>query len=211
MFTGIIWSTGTLQKKIVQAADQRLIIAVDHLPTLELGESIAVNGVCLSVEEQYQESFVVYASHETLERTTLKTLPIGTVLNLERALRLEDRLGGHLVSGHIDCLATIVAVSRVGASLTIQINYPPNYTPQIIAKGSVALDGISLTVNAVSSGRCTVNIIPDTQKRTNVHTWKVGKQLNLETDLIGKYVQSLLARTTQPALDRDFLKTCGFF
>ena len=156
------------------------------------GESIAVNGACLSVETHGEGVFTAYASTETLSRTTLGKLKGGDMVNMERALAMGDRLGGHLVSGHVDCLATVRSVTGAGQSLCCRLAFPKEYGAEVIAKGSVALDGISLTVNACGPDFLEVNIIPDTQKRTTMRNWRPGTLVNMETDLIGKYVRSFL-------------------
>ncbi|MGE9985636.1 riboflavin synthase [Desulfovibrio sp. SGI.169] len=194
MFTGIIQGQGEISSLRKSGAECRLAIRplfpLEHVID---GESIAVNGACLSVESHSRDGFTAYASAETLTRTTLGALRQGDLVNLERALALGDRLGGHLVSGHVDCLATVRDVRPAGQSLRCRLEFPANFGPEVIAKGSVSLDGISLTVNDCGPDFLEVNIIPDTQKRTTMRQWRPGARVNMETDLIGKYVRSLLA------------------
>lgn len=200
MFTGIIQGQGAITALRKSGAECRL--AIRPLFTLENvvdGESIAVNGACLSVESHSRDGFTAYASAETLARTTLGALRQSDLVNLERALALGDRLGGHLVSGHVDCLATVRDVRPVGQSLRCRLEFPADFGPEVIAKGSVALDGISLTVNDCGPDFLEVNIIPDTQKRTTMRQWRPGARVNMETDLIGKYVRSLLALWSETA------------
>lgn len=220
MFTGIIQGQGEVIALRRSGSECRLgIRPLFALHDYVAGESIAVNGACLSVEDFSTDSFTAYASAETLARTTLGSLREGHLVNLERALSLGDRLGGHLVSGHVDCLATVREVRRAGQSLVCRLKFPAAHGPEVIAKGSVALDGISLTVNACGPDFLEVNIIPDTQKRTTMRQWRPGVSVNMETDLIGKYVRSLLgpwrgnAREAQAAtggISRELLARNGF-
>lgn len=186
------------------------------LEDLADGESIAVNGVCLSVETHNARRFTAYASAETLSRTTLGTLAVKDQVNLERALALGDRLGGHLVSGHVDCLATVLDLRSVGQSLCCRLGFPAAYGSEVIPKGSVTLDGISLTVNDCGSDFLEINSIPDTQKRTAMRLWRPGAQVNMETDLIGKYVRRMLGPWQAGAVERnseisrEFLLRNGF-
>ena len=194
MFTGIIHGQGKILVRHIHGAECRFRIQPQFpLPEIMDGESIAVNGVCLSVENHDTTSFSVYASAETLSCTTLGATHIGHLVNLERALTLGDHLGGHLVSGHIDCLATAQSIRPSGQSQCCRFSFPAAYASQVIPKGSVALDGISLTVNTCEANFFEVNIIPDTQKRTTMSLWKPGAKVNMETDMIGKYVHRFLA------------------
>ena len=183
---------------------------------LRLGESIAVNGVCLSVEDFTPGSFWVYASGETLEHSNLGGLKAGAEVNLERALSLQDRLGGHLVSGHVDCLARVESVQPAGRSRVYRFVFDPRWSLFVVPKGSVALDGISLTVNECGRGFLEVNIIPATQKETNISAWQPGAEVNMEIDLIAKYVQRMLepwqgaGQNEKSDLSMEFLRQHGF-
>ena len=193
MFTGIIQGQGEVLALRDSCTERRFTLRpLFSLPSIVDGESIAVNGACLSVETHGEGVFTAYASTETLSRTTLGRLKTGDSVNMERALALGDRLGGHLVSGHVDCLATVRSVTGAGQSLCCRLAFPKEYGVEVIAKGSVALDGISLTINDCGPDFLEVNIIPDTQKRTTMRNWRPGTLVNMETDLIGKYVRSLL-------------------
>lgn len=193
MFTGIVNGQGEIVRRESRGTDTRftirLLYAVDRLI---VGESIAVNGTCLTVETEVGNVFTAYASAETLSRTTLGTLQTGSGVNLERALAIGDRLGGHIVSGHVDCVASVLAVSPEGESRRIRIGFPEVFGPEVIAKGSVALDGISLTINACGTDFLEVNVIPETLKETTAGRWMMGRQVNMETDMIGKYVRRTL-------------------
>lgn len=224
MFTGIIQCTGILSG-IVRTGDERRFTIRPESPfaAMQDGESIAHNGVCLSVESHTAEEYVVYASAETVNRSTLGALSTGDEVNLERALALGDRLGGHLVSGHVDCVARVRRLIPAGASLRVELSYPAAYAPEVISKGSVCLDGISLTINDCGRDSLQVNVIPDTQKRTTVRHWRPGTAVNMETDVIGKYVRRLFqcgmvrdgGMTGSPAgggpiISHEFLRQNGF-
>lgn len=216
MFTGIIQGLGEVLAHNRRGQESRFAIRpLFAMPDIVPGESIAVNGACLSVEKSADGRFWAYASSETLARTNLSSLRQGAKVNLERALALGDRLGGHLVSGHVDCQAIVDEIVQSGESLRITASYPKDYSDEVITKGSVALDGISLTVNEAGDGFLRVNVIPDTQERTNLGQWRKGASLNMETDMIGKYVRRMLVpwkrRNERPAgLDMDFLARNGF-
>ena len=220
MFTGLVQGMGEIRRLVRGASECRLEIApLFPLENIVDGESIAVNGACLSVEEHQNGCFTAYASAETLARTTLGSLRVGARVNLERALRLGGRLGGHLVSGHVDCIATVADISGAGQSLRCTLTFPPEFAPEVIPKGSVALDGISLTINECGMDSLTVNVIPDTQRRTVMGGWRPGSRVNMETDVLGKYVRrQFLCReseTTRPGgrasgVSYDLLLQNGF-
>jgi riboflavin synthase len=195
MFTGLIQATGRLARCEVHGDERTFTIMPDFsLSDVVDGESIAVNGTCLSVERHGDDYFTVYASGETIHRTTLGSLLQGTIVNLERAMRVGDRLGGHIVAGHVDCLARVESMEQAGASIRCRFSFPSSFAAEVITKGSVALDGISLTINACGDDWLSVNIIPDTQKRTSMRYWKPGALVNMETDVLGKYVRRCLAQ-----------------
>ncbi len=197
MFTGIIQGQGELVGMRKQGAEYRLTIRPRYiLENIADGESIAINGVCLSVENHSAGAFTVYASAHTVTQTTLADFQNGTIVNMERALALGDRLGGHLVSGHVDCTARVADVRAAGQSLLYRLTFPAVFAPQVIPKGSVALDGISLTVTACAETFLEVTVVPDTQKRTAA--WRKGVLVNMETDMIGKYVHRLMPSSTSP-------------
>lgn len=221
MFTGLIQGQGVVMALERRGNESRLDIEPRFaMADVALGESIAVNGVCLTVERWTGARFQAYASGETLGATTLGRLRRGEKVNLERALALGDRLGGHLVSGHVDCLATVQQVRPAGESVIYRLSFPEAFGPQVVAKGSVALDGVSLTVNNCGLDFLEVNIIPATQKETTIQSWTAGRDVNMETDLIGKYVQRMLGAWQQgtaphPApqpsgLTEEFLRKHGY-
>lgn len=221
MFTGLVQGMGRVEAVEAKGAETRLKIrALFELPAIVLGESIAVNGACLTVETFGPNWFTVYASAETLAHTSLGSLKTGSKVNLERALALGDRLGGHLVSGHVDCLATVADIKPAGESRVYTLSFPAEHGALVVPKGSVALDGISLTVNQCGPDFLSVNIIPATQRETTISGWAPGTRVNMETDLIGKYVRNMLGPwlAAQPggggkaasALSMDFLREHGF-
>lgn len=198
MFTGIIQCEGDVLSVRREGTERRFRIhPSEPFVGLTDGESIAVSGVCLSVEEHDRDVFTAYASAETVSRTTLGELEPGGRVNLERALAVGDRLGGHMVSGHVDCVAVVQSVARRGESLCCRLDFPAAYGREVIPKGSVALDGISLTINACGADFLEVNIIPDTRRRTTMGAWRPGSRVNMETDLVGKYVAHMLGPWTR--------------
>ena len=217
MFTGLVLGVGTIQHVASLGSESRLTIH-PHFPleTLVKGESIAVNGTCLSVETFDNKGFTAYASQETMRLTTLGTLRVGSKVNLERALALGDRLGGHIVSGHVDGIATITGITKAGSSRIIRLSFPEHFARHIIPKGSITLDGVSLTVNACGTDFLEVNVIPETQSTTTVGDWETGRQLNFETDIIGKYVERMLhpytpqGNAAPSGVTFDFLRDNGF-
>jgi riboflavin synthase len=215
MFTGLIQDVGTV-KELRKGSERCQLTIATALPMVELtrGESIAVNGACLTVVAFGGGVFTADVSPETLDRTTLGELAPGDSVNLERALRLCDRLGGHMVSGHIDGVGTITARRREANAVLFAIRVAPEVARFIVEKGSVAIDGISLTVNAVDADSFTLTIIPETLAATTLGDRQSGARINIETDLIGKYVERLLhpvsATSGRAAVDLDFLAKHGF-
>ncbi len=218
MFTGLIACRGKIQSVQTTGMQTRLVVSAKALGDFISGESIALCGVCLTVESFGTDWFSAYASAETIKRTTLGTLGAGSVVNLERALAIGGRLGGHIVSGHTDCVAEVVSLTPQGESRVFRLAFPEAYAPFVIEKGSVALDGISLTINACAKDWLEVNVIPETWKVTTVSAWAAGVKVNMETDIIGKYVEHMLTpwadnkgiQGTSSAMSMDFLRKHGF-
>ncbi|MDR2075975.1 MAG: riboflavin synthase [Desulfovibrio sp.] len=210
MFTGLVAGMGEILRLAPASGETRLTLRpLFPAPAWVRGESLCLNGVCLSLEAFDAASFTVYASAETLAVTTLKTLVRGSRVNLEQALTLNGRLGGHLVSGHVDTVARVEAIDPAGGSLRLRVSFPPLFSPQVIPKGSVALDGVSLTVNRCGRDFLEVNVIPETLRTTTLGAWKPGQAVNMETDLIGKYVARALASWREAAPGKDALPGGG--
>lgn len=193
MFTGIIEALGVIQQATPSAAGLRLSVTTT-LPLADgtLGESIACNGVCLTVVEFLPEGgFTVDVSRETLACTQGLDQE-GGLLNLERALRLSDRLGGHLVSGHVDGVGEVIGFEAIGDCRELNIRAPEKLARYIAAKGSLTVNGVSLTVNRVDGATCSIHLIPHTLEKTNLHLLTVGASVNLEIDLVARYCERLL-------------------
>jgi len=192
MFTGIITDVGRIVSA-EQRGDLRLRIACAYdMAGVDLGASIACSGVCLTVVDKGGDWFAVDLSAETVSRTAPDLWREGGALNLERSLRLGDELGGHIVTGHVDGIAEVATVERVGDSLAVEIDTQKDLSAYIAAKGSVALDGVSLTVNAVSGTRFAVNLIPHTALRTTFGTIRPGRRLNVEIDILARYIGRMI-------------------
>ncbi|MFH1530417.1 MAG: riboflavin synthase [Pseudomonadota bacterium] len=196
MFTGLVQRVGEILRARPCTGGKSLDIrASESWTDLVLGESIAVDGVCLTVTEFRDSHFSVDVSFETLSRSTLGAATPGRRVNLERALRLSDRLGGHLVSGHVDAIATLRSIRPKGEFREIVVDAPRDAMHQIAKKGSVALDGVSLTVNEISGDSFVLAVIPHTLSGTTLEGWRPGRKINLETDLIAKYLERLTERS----------------
>ena len=194
MFTGLIEGVGLLAGREMRGGDARLRIAVGTLPFADvaLGESISVNGVCLTVVAFDEVSFDIDASNETLSLTTLGQLPIGAAVNLERAMKPTDRLGGHLVSGHVDGVGRVLRIERDARAQRWAFSVPTPLLKYIAQKGSICVDGVSLTVNAVDGDGFEVALVPHTVSHTAFARTTVGDAVNLEVDLVARYVERLL-------------------
>ncbi|MDD3293809.1 MAG: riboflavin synthase [Geobacteraceae bacterium] len=214
MFTGLIEDVGRVAALAPMGAGARLMVFTGlPLEDIRLGDSIAVNGVCLTVVESGEGLFSFDVSPETMERTTFRTLRPGAAVNLERALRIGDRLGGHLVSGHVDCIAVIRERRESSGNILFSFRLPGRFARYCIEKGSVAIDGISLTINSVSADGFSVNIIPHTGNRTTLSSRKPDDEVNIETDVIGKYVERLLGgehRDGGKGVSLELLAKSGF-
>lgn len=195
MFTGIVQDLGRLVSREARGGDVRLLIAFDRLnPSgIRVGDSICVQGCCLTAVELHDRTFAADVSRETLSLTTLGDLTSGSRVNLEPSLKAGDPLGGHLVSGHIDGLGEIAAISGDARSTRIEISIPSALSRYIARKGSVAIDGVSLTVNEVQGATFGINLIPHTQAVTTLGALHVGARVNLEVDQIARYLERLLA------------------
>ncbi len=211
MFTGIIEDTGTIETIGKGSGSWVFVIRTSFEPgSVREGDSICVDGVCLTATAVGKGTFSVDASLETLRLTTLKDKATGQKVNLERAMTMEGRFGGHIVTGHADGVGTISDIRKEGDSIKITIEVPREIGQFIVKKGSVAIDGISLTVNEQSDNKFTINIIPYTASRTTILEKNLRDKINIETDIIGKYVESFLAKREGKGIDLDFLSRHGF-
>ena len=202
MFTGIVTDVGTV-RSAEQRGDLRLVIGTNYdVSTLDLGASVACSGVCLTVVDKGDDWFAVDVSGETISRSAPGHWQEGSRLNLERALRLGDELGGHIVTGHVDAVANVAAARPDGDSTRIDISVTGELSRMIAPKGSITLDGVSLTVNEVDSSddgsaRMSVNIIPHTALHTTLGELKPGRQLNVEVDVLARYISRMLPASAQ--------------
>ncbi|MCZ6474790.1 MAG: riboflavin synthase [Gammaproteobacteria bacterium] len=213
MFTGIIRGVGQIIEQADIGGDRRLTIAVQdvRLPTLHEGDSVAVNGVCLTVIEAGEQRISADLSLETLDVTTFGELTVGASVNLEPALRLGEPLDGHLLTGHVDGIGHVTDIRRSGRSAVIQFKVPEDLAPYIARKGAVAIDGVSLTVNAAVQATFEVNIIPHTQEKTIMTRYESGTAVNIEVDLIARYLERLMAsRDKSTGVSLELLQKHGY-
>jgi len=213
MFTGIVEDTGKVSKIEQRGQEKRLILELPpHLTEVQLGDSINVNGVCLTIAQKNNQRIELDLSLETLEKTALRELKEGDHVNLERALRLTDRLGGHIVTGHVDGIGDIVEKKEERSFLQLRIRIPESVSRYVIQKGSIAIDGISLTVNDYQQGEIRMTLIPYTIEKTTLRQKRVGDRVNLEADVLGKYVEKFLGKGDKKIgqVDLSFLRDHGF-
>ena len=211
MFTGIIKAKGRIAAIEKRGGDVRLRVTADGLPWSDyaVGDSIAVNGVCLTCAAVSADGFDADVSGETLAVTALGKLAVGSVVNLEPALALGERLGGHLVSGHVDCIGRVVSRTPDARSIRLRIEIPVEYVRYVAKKGSVTVDGVSLTINEVSGNAFDVNIIPHTADATIVGGYAAGTVVNIEVDLLARYVERLLGGE-RGGITEEFLRANGY-
>jgi len=216
MFSGIIQSLGRVEKIIRADEKAEMVIRTESdFKDFELGESIAVNGVCLTVRDSGKHFFIVDLSTETLNRTGFKEIKERAKVNLERSLTPSQKISGHFVSGHVDQMGKVVDVENKSGEILFRFEHPAELGPYIIEKGSIAIDGISLTVFSCRDNRFSVSVIPFTQSHTNMNTRKIGDLVNIECDMIGKYVykacETLLGSSrTKQKVSLDLLRQKGF-
>jgi riboflavin synthase len=220
MFTGIIEAVGRIKNIEPIGGDMRLHVATSSqqgvtldMSDVQLGDSIAVNGVCLTAIEFDKKHFVADVSNETIALTSLKSLTTGSEVNLEKALLPTTRLGGHLVSGHVDGLGKIISINEASRSIQLIIRAPDELKHYIAMKGSICIDGTSLTVNKISNTDFEINIVPHTQQRTIIKNYKPGTKVNLEVDLIARYLERLLLKQDDSAgsgITLESLAKAGF-
>ncbi len=215
MFTGIVEELGKIKSITLSGSSGKLSVqAKKVLEGTKIGDSIAVNGVCLTVVAMTPDSFTADVMAETVRRSSLGSCNIGDLVNLERAMAADGRFGGHMVAGHIDGVGTVTSLEKEETAVWVTIKTPPEILKYIIDKGSIAIDGISLTVAYVDDECFKVSVIPHTGEETTLLTRKVGDVVNLENDLVGKYVEKLLfhggGEDEGSALTMDMLKEYGF-
>jgi riboflavin synthase len=213
MFTGIVEDTGKVLRIEHRGQEKKLILELPpHLTEVQLGDSININGVCLTIVQKNEQKVELDLSLETLQKTALRELKEGDRVNLERALRLTDRLGGHIVTGHVDGIGEIVEKREDRDFLRLRIRIPESVSRYVVQKGSVAIDGISLTVNEYQEGEIRVTLIPYTIEKTTLRQKRVGDPVNLEADILGKYVEKFLDRGDKKIgeINLSFLKDHGF-
>ena len=215
MFNGIISDVGTVSRVVRQNEGSEVIVhGEEGFKGFEAGESIAVNGVCLTVRDSTKDTFTVDLSTETLSRTCFKNIEDRANVNLERSLTPSDKISGHFVSGHIDCVGHITSIDHKSGEIIFRFEYPVEYTPYIIEKGSVAVDGISLTAFSCVDNGFSVSIIPFTFSNTNLASRKMGDAVNIEYDMIGKYIHKaceaiLLSGGADKQVSLDMLRKQG--
>lgn len=214
MFTGIIKAVGEIAAVTPRGGDLRLTIRADGLPWQEFdeGESIAVNGVCLTATAFHEDGFDTDVSRETLDVTALDGITTGQRVNLESSLALGDRLGGHLVSGHVDCVGEVVSRRQDARSIRFEVELPGDYARYAAKKGSICIDGTSLTINEVSGNRFAVNIIPHTAENTIINGYEVGTRVNIEVDMLMRYLERLMpeAAGSSAGVTRETLEKHGY-
>jgi len=216
MFTGLIQAVGRIAAREDRGGDARLTVVADapFLAHLRPGDSVAVSGVCLTAIDPGPQGFGADVSGETLSRTTLGELAVGDRVNLEPALTLQTPLGGHLVSGHVDGVGEVLERRQDARSVRFRVRAPAALARYIAEKGSICVDGVSLTVNAVAGAEFELNIVPHTLAMTTLDEYRPGRRVNLEVDLVARYLERLLLgeRAAEPGsgLTREFLARCGF-
>jgi len=215
MFTGIIEAVGAVKRLEPMGGDLRFVIDSGSLDMsdVQIGDSIAVNGVCLTVIEFDSRTFSVDVSNETISLTSLNALKAGSAVNLEKAMLPTTRMGGHLVSGHVDGLGTVLNKSGDARSIRLEIEVPVELKKYIAVKGSICIDGTSLTVNTVDNRIVGLNIVPHTQERTVIQHYSKGTKVNLEVDLVARYLESLLLNMDdkdKSKVNMELLTRAGF-
>ncbi len=210
MFTGLIRDVGTVLEKRTESGSASLKITTNLIPKLNLGDSIAVNGACLTVAALDPVWFKADVMPETIKSTTLEYLQPGDRINLEPALCLTDRLGGHLVSGHVDGIGRVASIRPENNAVVIYISIPEELEKFVALKGSVAVNGVSLTIQEVSGAKFMVSLIPHTMQSTNFQDLRLHDRVNIEVDIMARYVANLLEQKTNSGLTVEFLKEHGF-
>lgn len=216
MFTGIIAAIGRVKSLTEIRSEWRLVLETNALDMsdVKIGDSIAVSGCCLTVVEMTSTSFAADVSNETLRCTSLGSLKTGSRVNLEKAMLATDRFGGHIVSGHVDGVGTLVHSTPEGQSVKLTFRVPDELSKYIAAKGSICIDGTSLTVNEVKGNEFSINVIPHTQVETIIGEYDIGREVNLEVDLVARYLERLMAPSvgkSSSGITEETLKSNGFY
>ena len=213
MFTGLVECVGTVSRLQGRSPLRVTIQSTMNTSEVALGDSVAINGCCLTVVENSKDSMTFEAATETMDRTTIARLQVAEEVNLERALRVGDRLGGHLVSGHVDAVGHVGVCEMRGSMLWVGVEVPDSVSRITVARGSITLNGVSLTVNDVDKSMIFVGLIPHTREVTTLKTLQIGQAINVEADMLGRYVEKLLATRQTPVstgLTEQYLKDKGF-
>lgn len=214
MFTGLVKEIGKVARITSNTEGAEITISSKVLlPEIEIDDSVAVNGVCQTATKIGQDSFTVQAVHTSLEKTTLGKLVVGDEVNMELALRVSDRLGGHIVQGHVNCIAPIVEIKSMGNNYLVTLSIPEEQLRYVVQEGSITIDGISLTVAYLKGNRATVSIIPHTFENTILRNKNVGDYVNIEVDVLAKYIERLLNKSeknSSSGLTEDWLRSKGF-
>ena len=212
MFTGIIKSLGTVKKITQKNGDYKIYFTGDKVNWSEIsvGESIAVNGVCLTATQLHEDGFDADVSSETIKVTTFSDIKEDSRVNIEPSLSMGDKIGGHFVTGHIDCMAEIVNIKSDARSTSIDIKVPSKFARFIAAKGSICVDGVSLTVNSIAGSTFNVYIIPHTAIETIIGNYKLGDQVNIEVDMMARYLERLIGKRSDDVITEDFLRDNGY-
>ena len=215
MFTGIVTAIGEVGALLQIDSEWRLVIKTGQLDMSDvaLGDSIAVSGCCLTVVSFDANQFAADVSQESMRCTTLGSLQVGSKVNLEKAMQVGDRFGGHIVSGHVDGVGELIASVPEGKSMRLDFSVPESLARYIAGKGSICIDGTSLTVNSARQNQFSINVIPHTQEQTIIGTYKPGQKVNLEVDLVARYLERLLSAdvaSSEGGISTDFLQQHGF-
>jgi riboflavin synthase len=212
MFSGIIEETGQIKNLSKRGSSLEITVKASKiLEDLKVGDSVNIDGTCQTAIKTHKNEFVVEAVEETLEKTTFQNLKIGQIVNLERAIKASDRLGGHILTGHIDCKGKIDSIENKNGSYIFEISLPEVNLKYLVEKGSIAVDGISLTIVGIKPKSFTVSVIPHTIKNTNFSLKKIGDEVNIELDIIGKYIEKMIgSRSAQSKITEERLKKLGW-
>ncbi len=212
MFTGIVRTMGTVSELEPRGGDLRLLIDAPGFEwqAYRIGDSLSVNGVCLTAVKLHKNGFETDVSRETMQVTALAGMSPGDRVNVEPALALGEPLGGHLVSGHIDCVGKVHALRKDARSLRLEVDIPVEFTRYAARKGSICVDGVSLTINSVSANTIELNIIPHTAESTIIGGYEVGTKVNIEVDLLARYIERLLSKGVAHDISMDLLREHGY-